>query len=239
MAVKSRILVNTPGVKIEGNSAFLYADQTTEPEAAELMLHIPLEISVTTSDYEAIKIAAIPYSDAEDVPIACRAFRGAFISRVQDVPFDVDATQFLRTKTYDSCHSPHQTNACVNIRRWEESPTPFIEFRPTYSSSDDPLSGKTSLDLLAVFAHPPNWSRSPFNFNQTKIKLTMFGISNGGEDEIDSMFIDLCDERAKDVRIEDSDLIKLYHDSNPKVQQTVYNETGDGYSIHPKQLVTV
>ena len=232
-----RISVNYPNITYDENTVKLCARQDHVQWAnstKELLLWIPLKVSVTATKYDAIQIKAKPIG--RDSDITFRAFRGAFLSKVADNYCDFSAVKYLRTETYDSKVS-NQTNATVNTNEWIESARPRIEFRPSPTSSSNRLSGTTELDFICVFPHT-EWDKA-FPFDAVQIQLTLVGILNLEEEEIDHLILDFSREDGPNnhnVSIKgDSTLIEKYYDED---NQTVYNFKGPGYSVHPKQLLT-
>jgi hypothetical protein len=212
-------------------TAYWAAPKSLPDGQPELMLLAELEIKLP-DDVETVRIEAEAVGGNENKfssNATKEGFRGAFISHVKDTSIgDKGAIEYRRFETYDLAIG-EQTNACVNINKWDEGKYPMIEFRPSKGANSS-LSGTIKIDLLCVFSLSK--SVTEFDWGNIRVEVRMQNLIGWKEELLSSLILDFGgEEDLQNCVIDESKIITAYEDH-------AYNTDGEGYSLHPKQLVT-
>ncbi|MDA8832963.1 hypothetical protein N9N12_01975, partial [Candidatus Poseidoniales archaeon] len=197
-------------------------------ESPNYQFLIPLEINFSKKNKDSVlRIEIEARVDNNAWSPTAQTFRGQIISTVEDKK-RTERTGINLFSNLHALHSPNNsTSMSVERDQWEEGKNPKIEFITTTDK------GVIEFGLLGIFSDDGR-GPSPYLLDQdTYLKINLLE-KIGTSSKIIRSFKIMFDEKEGLTEFDfiEDHLIKRYQSRSHAIE-------GDGYALHPKQLLTV
>ncbi|MGB2038412.1 MAG: NACHT domain-containing protein, partial [Candidatus Poseidoniaceae archaeon] len=213
---------------VKNRTVCLYLEEERQSDDLDYQFLLPISFRFrkkNPNSYLRFKAKCIGKDDDNYSQLIAKRFLGQFLSLVEDVAWNNENVDLLKNvvkhKTNDS-----NTWMSANRQTWEEGETPIIEF---IHEDKNLKKGVVEFYLLGILRPP---EEQPLLDSKVEVSIYAEEVIGEASTTLGELKITFTETGSRVFEYNESKILQRFVDDSHQLH-------GEGYSIHPKQLLTV
>ncbi|MEC7168529.1 MAG: hypothetical protein VXW14_06035, partial [Candidatus Thermoplasmatota archaeon] len=213
---------------VKNRTVCLYLEEERQSDDLDYQFLLPISFRFrkkNPNSYLRFKAKCIGKDDDNYSQLIAKRFLGQFLSLVEDVAWNNENVDLLKNvvkhKTNDS-----NTWMSANRQTWEEGETPIIEF---IHEDKNLRKGVVEFYLLGILRPP---EEQPLLDSKVEVSIYAEEVIGEASTTLGELKITFTETGSRVFEYNESKILQRFVDDSHQLH-------GEGYSIHPKQLLTV
>ena len=213
---------------VKNRTVCLYLEEERQSDDLDYQFLLPISFRFRKKNHNSylrFKAKCIGRDDDNYSQLIAKRFLGQFLSLVEDVAWNNENVDLMKNVVK---HKTNDSNTWVSANRqtWEEGETPIIEF---IHEDKNLKKGVVEFYLLGIL-RPPD--EQPLLDSKVEVIIYAEEVIGEASTTLGELKITFTETGSRVFEYNESKILKRFVDDSHQLH-------GDGYSIHPKQLLTV